>query len=230
MVKKSAWGSYGVRLLWYDGCMAQASRIFLNGSLYHIYNRGVEKRTVFLDDADFRHFLLTLSFYQQLNSAGKLSKSGYALVDRAPELKFNVVAYCLMPNHFHLILKQLAEGGVRRGLSDILNSYTRYFNMKYGRVGPLFQGTFKSVCILTDEQFVHVLRYVLLNPFAGGLVKDFGQYRWSSFREYLDNSGLICNFDEINSRFSTKESFKTFVGNYADYARQLDLIKHDVLE
>lgn len=93
-----------------------------------------------------------------------------------------------MPNHFHLLLKQTKENGISKLVANFQNSYTRYFNLKNERVGPLFQGVFKALRVKTDEQLIHVSRYIHLNPYSSSVIKSFEElkrYPWSSVEEYL---------------------------------------------
>lgn len=141
-----------------------------------------------------------------------------------------ILAFCLMPNHFHLLLKQIKEGGITEFVSKVTNSYTKYFNTKYTRVGPLFQGEFKSVIVEDDEQLLHLSRYIHLNPLVLYLVKNLDQYEWSSYREYVSGKKGICTKEEVLGFFKTPKEYEQFILDQADYAKQLELIKHKVIE
>src|SRR3989338_4038652 len=124
---------------------------FTNGNYYHIYNRGVEKRNIFMGRRDYQQFLLTMDFYHKNPLPAKLSdfKRG---IEKAKKIEnqidlVGIYSYCLMPNHFHILLKQNVDGGITKFLRKFANSYTSYFNTKYDRIGPLFQGTFKAKLI-----------------------------------------------------------------------------------
>lgn len=149
------------------------------------------------------------------------------------EREISILAYCLMPNHFHLVLKQLIDGGITRFVSNITNGYTKYFNTKYQRFGPLTQGTFKAVHIETDEQGIHVVRYVHLNPVTSFLIKlsELPNYPWSSFPEYMGvRRDGICDKELVQSFFRTIDQHKAFVYDQAEYARKLETIKHLTLD
>lgn len=121
-----------------------------------------------------------------------------------------------MPNHFHLLLKQKIKNGIPKFLSNSSNSYTRYFNTKRKRVGPLFQGIFKAVRIETDDQLIHVSRYTHLNPVASLVIKDeeLGNYPWSFFPEYLrPKSEMVCEQKVILDFFSSRLAYRKFVYN-----------------
>src|SRR3990167_5879702 len=143
---------------------------------YHIYNRGSEKRDVFTQQKDYKRFVKTFFYYQFLDPKPSFSKfSTSELNIHKPNLTnklVEIICYCLMPNHFHFLIRQLKDNGISIFMSQLSNSYTKYFNTKYNRVGALFQGTFKAVLVESDEQLLHLSRYIHLNPIVSGLVKD----------------------------------------------------------
>jgi len=215
---------------------------FSPSEVYHIFNRGVEKRNIFRDDRDRRRFRALLAYCfrrdqppsystalrlrRQGNPAKvpmSLSKPGEDLVDR--------IAYSLMPNHFHLQLRENVEGGISKSMQRLCNSYARYFNTRHGRTGPLFSGPFRAVRIPTTELLLHVSRYIHLNPYVVGLTTDPLSSPWSSLGEYLgrERQPLICHTDIIRSIMSTEE-YRRFILNHADYARSLATIEHLALE
>ena len=170
--------------------------VFANGEYYHIFNRGVEKRPTFTTKYEFLRAVDSINFYRFGNLPIRYSK--YLSLDKNKkaeflknlndkELQVEIVAYCLMGNHFHLLLKQLKENGIVKFMAKFTNSYTKYFNTKHERVGPLFQGVFKAVHIESDEQLLHLSRYVHLNPVTNFKIKadELGSYQWSSYPQYL---------------------------------------------
>ncbi len=205
---------------------------FVNGQYYHIYNRGVEKRNIFGTGRDCNHFLKTMSYYQLEGPKPRLSKFfKYQLFK--PDLNkriIDIACYCLMPNHFHFLIKQLKDNGITEFVGKLSNSYTKYFNTRNERVGPLFQGEFKSVLIESDEQLLHVSRYIHLNPLASYLVKNLNLYRWSSYGEYINGTKGLCQKEDILSFFKSRDKYKEFVLDQVDYGRSLESIKHQVLE
>lgn len=146
----------------------------------------------------------------------------------------DIICFCLMPNHFHLLLNQLKDNGISKFMANLQNSFTRYFNTKHERIGHLLQGQFKAVLIEDDNQLLHVSRYIHLNPYSSYVVKDLEsleQYLWSSFPEYLGKvAAEICNKEIILSQFKDKKDYKKFVFDQADYQRRLEEIKHLVIE
>ncbi|MDO8576928.1 MAG: transposase [Candidatus Daviesbacteria bacterium] len=179
---------------------------FASGSFYHIYNRGVEKRKIFMDKWDHLRFLETLDFYRKSPVPMKLSDFRRGVIklkkiENQTEL-VRVHCYCLMPNHFHLLVQQLADGGISEFLRKAADSYTRYFNTKYERVGSLFQGKFKAKLIETDEYLLQVSKYIHRNSFPLPMWED-RMYPYSSYQFYLsDETHLFCNTDFIISYFS----------------------------
>ena len=182
--------------------MATPPRYFEDGSYYHVYNRGNKKQQIFLQDRDYGRFLEKILEY----------KKKYPL---------KILAYCLMPNHFHFLVQQLGENALTKFFGDLSNSHSKYFNIKYETVGPLFQGRFKAKKVEKDEYLVHLSRYIHLNPtdlfsyLSGNLLEVFLNYPWSSLSVYLSrtNDELIST-DIVLSYFSKKDpvsDYKNFV-------------------
>ncbi|MEK7587286.1 MAG: transposase, partial [Patescibacteria group bacterium] len=145
------------------------------------------------------------------------------------QLQVDILAFCLMPNHFHLLLKQTADVGISRFVSKFCDSYSKYFNIKHDRVGPLFQGPFKAVRVESEEQLIHLSRYIHLNPISSFLIKEseLDSYSWSSLPEYLAPLGnTLSNPKFISELFKSPGKYRDFVHNQIDYAQKLDNIKH----
>lgn len=191
---------------------------FFNSGYYHVYNRGVEKRNTFMNSWDYLRFLETMDFYRKTPQPAKLSDFRRGLI----RLKYNgnqkelikIFAYCLMPNHFHLLIQQLMDGGITNFLSNLTNSYTRYFNTKYKRVGSLFQGPFKARLVATDEYLLQLSKYIHRNPYSLSQWQN-RIYPYSSYRHYISpEKNCFCDSDFILSYFSTtnpKLSYRSFV-------------------
>lgn len=206
----------------------------VNGQFYHIFNRGNNKQDIFLQPKDYKRFQKTFYYYQFLGpkpSFSKFSKSDFNFFQPDPNKKLvDVICYCLMPNHFHLLVRQLKENGISIFISQLSNSYTKYFNTKYSRIGSILQGSFKAVLIETDEQLVHVSRYIHLNPVVSGLAKTLESYKWSSYSEYINGNGIICSTNEILNFFTTKKSYKEFIEAQIDYGTSLEILKHQTID
>lgn len=211
------------------------SRIFpfVNVQFYHIYNRGTEKRPIFENRRDQNRFIQTISYYQLEGPKPRFSnsfKNPFLKPDLNKKL-VDIVCFCLMPNHFHFLLKQKKDGGITEFLSKLSNSYTKYFNTKHKRVGPLFQGEFKAVLVESDEQLLHLSRYIHLNPLVSYVVKNLDLYEWSSYKEYTNSkSNGICAKEDILGFFKSPEKYKQFVLDQVDYGKKLEQIKHQLLE
>lgn len=205
--------------------------VFANGQFYHLFNRGVEKRPVFTNSWEFKRALDTISFYQFQNPSLRYSKY-LALNDELKQLflgqlKKNekiveIIAFCLMTNHFHFLARQTKEEGITKFMAKFTNSYTKYFNTKRQRIGPLFQGIFKAVHVESDEQLVHLSRYIHLNPVTAFIVKpeELENYQWSSYPDYLKNlkseeGKAVMDF------FKSPQDYKKFVLDQADYQKKL---------
>ena len=139
--------------------MARAKRVIEIG-YYHVLNRGVEKRCIYLDAADYRNFLALLGEYQ----------SSY---------HYFIHAHCLMPNHYHLLI-ETKEKNLSQILQKINHKYANYFNYKYGRVGHLWQGRFKSWHVTNERYLNTLIKYIEQNPIKAGITNEVGDYQWSS--------------------------------------------------
>jgi|SRR3989344_3486550 len=137
-----------------------------NGEFYHIYNRGVAKQPIFRETTDYKQALLGFSYYRFIQPPMKLSRFKELPLDERENILSKIVkennelirilSFVFMPNHFHFLITQVSENGISKFISNFTNSYTRYFNTKYERVGALVQGVFKAVRIETNEQLLHV--------------------------------------------------------------------------
>lgn len=205
---------------------------FASGYYYHIYNRGVEKRSIFQNNRDYGRLIKTIKYYQLEGPKPRLSKflnSSIFKLDLNSKI-VEIICYCLMPNHFHFLIKQLKDGGITEFISKLSNSYTKYYNTKHSRIGPLLQGEFKAVLVEGEEQFIHLSRYIHLNPIASLLVKDLKNFRWSSYEEYISNSNGICSKEDIMGYFKSPRDYEQFVLDQVSYAQSLERIKHAVID
>ncbi len=215
----------------------------VEGFYYHVLNRGIADTRVFNNNWNYKRFLNYIFYYQNINVPGRYSyfiqlsrvQRKSILDELGKEKKFHadLICFCLMPTHFHLLLKQNTEDGISKFLSQITNSYTRYLNSTLSRKGPIFQGTFKAVKINSEEQLMHLSRYIHLNPYSSGLVKDLKDlvnYPYSSFFEYVNLETNRCQKEIILNKFKSKKSYRDFVFDRADYQKELEFIKHLILD
>lgn len=190
---------------------------FVENEIYHIYNRGVEKRDIFINDRDYLRFIhdlfefndknATFNFNYHINSKTKLRNINRHIeveLRREPrKLLVEIMVFTLMPNHFHLLLRQKTENGIVKFMQKLGTGYTNFFNKKYDRVGSLFQGRFKAIHINKEDHFIHLPFYIHANPLdliyrsSTSIDWEFLEdYRWSSLLDYIG----IKNFPSITSR------------------------------
>lgn len=222
--------------------MPYRKTILANDQVYHIVNRSIGQIPIFKEVKNYQRALEAIDYYRYDKSP--LSFSHFKLLPKESREKFiinlrkhksltEIIAFCLMPNHCHFLLKQLGNRGISNFMRNFQNSYARYFNVRYKRTGGLFQSMFKAVRVETDEQLLHVSRYIHLNPVSAYLIEmeELENYPWSSFGMYMD----LMEFEFVNPKiiqsfFKTKKDYKKFVSNQAEYQRELQTIKHLILE
>lgn len=208
-------------------------------SYYHIFNRGINHQSTFLIKRDYDRALQTLSYYLPVESTIKyslfLKKSQSERTNLLQAIKrtthqVTIIAYCLMPNHFHLLLRQNVDGGISTFLANFQNSYTKYFNAKHKRTGSLYNRQFKAVLVETENQLLHLTRYIHLNPHSSHLVKydEITTYPYSSLHEYLSGIHKLSN-PSIALDINPKR-YAAFILDHADYQQRLESLKHLALE
>ena len=222
--------------------MGYRKTILATEEIYHVYNRGVEKRPLFLTKWDFNRFLELINYYRFVNSPVKYSYfklfSGeerekiFQELENASEKWIDILAFILMPNHIHFLLKQLKDHGISKFMAKITNSFSHFFNVKQERVGHLFQGNFKAKRVESDEQLIHVSRYIHLNPVMAFLIKsdELESYGYSSYPEYVGGKKGFCNTGSVLGYFKSSDDYKRFVKDQADYEKQIENIEHLILE
>lgn len=215
---------------------------FVNENFYHIYNRGTEKREIFLEDGDYVRFIHYLFYFNDPETT--VSNLGRMLeMKEAKPLSFeqtqktdrlvNIHAFCLMPNHYHLLISQNVEEGISKFMHKLGTGYSMFFNAKYEHSGGLFQGTFKAVHIQDDAHMLYIPHYIHLNPLKlmdgeneGGLasvIKFLENYKWSSYRDYVG----IKNFPSVTDRkfildlFGGTERYKKDIRGYISDSKGL---------
>lgn len=203
-----------------------------NGECYHIFNRGVDRRSVFTDVKDYERFILSIILmnYEQdgLMIRWRNFKEAYPKESLDKFLRLNlserkklveIIAYCCNENHYHLILKQLREKGIEKFMQRISTGYTMYFNKKNHRSGSLFQGRFKSTHIDNNELLLHLSVYVNCNSEIHGIEKA-EKYNWCSFPCYMgiqkDNS-LDINKNMVLDQFNDKNAYNDFCFSNINY-------------
>ncbi len=198
--------------------------IFVENEYYHIYNRGVEKRSIFLNDKDRWRFLTLILLFQGNSHADNIGR----LVKHVQHLELNIeefqtallnrnielVCFCLMPNHYHLILKEVKKGGISNFGQRLGNGYTKYFNTKYGRTGHLFGGNFQAVHITKDTYLKYLSSYIHNNPKELNFRQENKyEYTWSSFQDYIKTnrwSEFLCP-SIILDQFKNSRDYQKYV-------------------
>lgn len=204
----------------------------VSGEYYHVLNRGVAKMQIFNNFRDFERFYKCMLYYQIDEEKPKFSlfSSDKFELDASKKI-VDIIAYCLMPNHFHFLLKQVKDRGITEFISKLCNSYAKYFNTKNERIGPLLQGDFKAIHIGDNEQLLHLSRYIHLNPIVGFVTKELETYKWSSYSEYVNlTADNICAKNIILDQFENTESYREFVLDHIDYVKKLEAVKHLLLD
>ncbi|MBI4991206.1 transposase [Candidatus Gottesmanbacteria bacterium] len=220
------------------------SRIYplITDQIYHVFNRSIERIPIFTNNKAAKRAIDTITYYRFERLSVRLSyfllwsdtrqKELLLQLEKENKTLVTIICYCYMPNHFHFLLKQNQQNGISKFLSKFENSFTKYFNTSAKRKGHLFLGQFKAVRIETEEQLLHISRYIHLNPYSSFVVKNLENllsYEWSSLPEYLGKTRGFCIKDHILSRFK-KTSYLKFILDQADYQRRLETIKHLTLE
>ena len=196
--------------------MAQRKQTFATGEFYHLYNRGTDKRIIFANKTDYDHFLNLMYVCNttrsiELRDMGKNFERGETIV--------NIGAYCLMPNHFHILVHEKIDGGISKYMLKLMTSYSMYFNKKYDRTGKLYEGVFKSSHASSDPYLKYLYSYIHLNPAKLidknwrkktrdplKLLKFTYSYPYSSIMEYANSKFTIINHAQFPARyFNLKE-------------------------
>ncbi len=211
----------------------------LEGNIYHVFTKSIAGFEIFRNNLDYERMRRLLRYYKIEKPPLKFS----AFVERKDKDQFllngnsgkeelvGIIAYCCMPTHIHVILKQIKKAGISIFMSNVLNSYTRYFNIKTNRRGPLWESRFKSVVVTTDEQLLHLTRYIHLNPTTANLVNEPHDWDFSSYKEFLGgiqeeericNNSMSLNIDPMD--------YKEFVSSRINIQRELARIKELCLD
>lgn len=221
---------------------------FVNEGIYHLYNRGVDKRDIFMDKVDYYRFIHDLFEFNDIKDAPSSNmrfhsrkpsdfRNGSRCLEvlspniskeerRSRELLVEIMAWCLMPNHFHLFVRQLKENGISHFLRKIGVGYTIYFNQKYERSGALFQGTFQAIHVNDEAYFAHLPFYIHCNPldliepgWRYGKIKNYKKaieflerYKYSGHLDYIGKK----NFASVSQR----EWLLGVLGGSSEYKKQ----------
>jgi len=202
-----------------------------NKEYYHIYNRGVDKREIFSDGFDYVRFLRSIEEFNRPDSIGSIYEQSFHKKDslgHSVSKLVKIVAYCLNPNHYHLILQQKQDDGIEKFMHKVGMGYSKYFNHKYRRSGALFQGVFQSINIDSNEYLLYLSAYVNKNKFIHGYKDNFN---FSSLDEYLDKSRYkFCSKDVILKQFKNKNEYKKYLDANAKHLKEKKNLQKYFLE
>ena len=222
--------------------MPYRKTVFGNGEVYHIFSRGHADQQVFRDNKDYQRMVESLVFYLYANPplryshfkrlSGKRKQKVFEEFDNQ-DTNMDVIAYCFLPTHYHLLVRQDKDTGVQNTIRKFQNSYAKYFNTKYNSKGLVFQSPFKAAHLENEYQIVQVSRYIHLKPSTTFTTarEKLDTYEWSSLSEYLkpDESSMLSPDVVLNS-FANPNEYKNFVLNDEDYQRELNKIKSVILD
>lgn len=201
------------------------------GDILHVYNKSIAGYGIFKDLNNSQRFLDVLDY----NNTFKPHRSFSNFLDTNPNYKCSgllyhknsslvkFISYCIMPDHYHLILKVLSDNVLSKYISDVQNSFTKHFNFKFDRKGPLWQSCYQFVKIKTNEQLIHVVRYVHLNPTTAYLVEHPEDWQFSSYNFFITKLKCLNYANEVS--IQDPFYFKKFTEDQINYQRKLKLIK-----
>jgi len=222
--------------------MPSREDVFYNGGIYHIYDKTIDDIDIFSSRKIAYEFINVVNYYRsskvnyrysmfkKLDNKSKETKLKKIKLQKY--FKVDILSYCLMPNHYHFLIKQLKENGIKTFMANILNSITRFFNILNNRKGPVFLTQFKSNEIRHEEQLIYVSRYIHTNPYAGSIVDEIGEifnYPFSSITAYMENhsndnkinTDLVLNYFKGN-----KQRYKNFISKNADDQKAREWLKY----
>ena len=170
--------------------------MYLPGHYYHLYNRGANRAPIFREEDNWLFVLRRVKEY-------------------CHTLSLTPIAYCLMPNHYHFLIRQDGEAGAGLLPQRAFNSYTKAFNKRYERSGTLFEGNYKALEITEEAHLLHLCRYIHANPVKDGLVADPAEWSYSNYLEWIgERAGTLVDREFVRAHFPTRELYRAFVADY----------------
>ncbi|MBI2096995.1 MAG: transposase [Candidatus Sungbacteria bacterium] len=209
---------------------------------YHVFGRGVNKRTIFMDPQDYARFLQSMEEFNTIEPIGSIFENSFRkhesqLGSGASKLRFEkrdklveFVCYCLNPNHYHFLLKQVADRGIEKFMHRLCSGFSKYFNNKYQRSGALFQGPFKAVHVDANEYLLHVSAYVNLNNLVHRLGGGASKSSWEEYLKGKRGKGGFCEKEVILSQFQTIAEYKDFAEDALTAMLERNDMEHLLLE
>ena len=219
----------------------QRKVVFANGEIYHIFNQSIANEEIFAGKRNLVKILHLIDYYRFKQ---KISFSRLKLLTRNARFEYlsevrkqkpliEMYAYAYMPNHFHILLKQIQDNGIVTFASNIQNSFAKYFNIRHNRGGSLFKRPFKAKWIDSGETLTHVSRYIHLNPVTSYIVEyhELETYPWTSYPFYVGTKkDNLVDTKLILDIFGSRKNYTDFVSNQVDYQRKLHLIKKHFMD
>ena len=212
---------------------------------YHLYNRGVRKQTIFHDRHDWSRFLFLILFLQSPKVFLNITRPTKEFVRHS---MFNInpddingiiskryvelTTFTLMPNHFHLVAKEVEEGGISTYMQRVLNGYTKYYNAKYHKSGHLFQSSYRSIHIKDNTQLLHTSAYIHRNPRELKKWKDMeAEYEWSSYQDFIKENrwGDLLAQDIILEQFKNRYEYAKFVNTSLTKLTEEELSSYEIV-
>jgi len=222
--------------------MPRRYQILANQEVYHIFNRSIGKEQIFVHKRDLNRVLELVDYYRypqklrysQFKLLSKDAKHDYLTRIQKQQPLIEIYCFAFMPNHYHLLLKQIKEKGIVRFIANLQNSFAKYFNLIKRRDGGVFQSPFKAKRVETDEELLHISRYIHLNPVTSFLVSydQLFSYPNTSYPTYRGDKRYheIVDTIEILSQFKKNRNYLSFVADQADYQKTLGVIKHLIID
>ena len=198
------------------------TRQFSSDAHYHIYNRAVDKQTIFKEDADYQYF--SDIFTRHVGSEPSTDKYGRNYKWLGDQIE--ILAFCWMPNHYHIfVLQKENNRAIAELMQSVGTSYTMYFNKKYSRKGSLFETNYKASMINNESYFAHISRYIHLNP------RDYKTWPYSSLQDYTGKpKHAWVKPDYIKKDFIQSQKYMNFLEDYEDTKQNLDILKHELAD
>jgi len=210
------------------------NRIFYSGDIYHICNKSISNYHIFRNNTLADHFKTTLVYYNTSADKIPLSKALKKeftiphIMNRGEDSIVFVLGFCIMPDHYHLLIKVNKEYSVSQYINNVQNSYSHYYNKINKRRGPLWQNRFRAICIEDNSTLLHVLRYIHLNPTTAKLVDLPEKWSYSSYKDYMSDTGILKLNKEIS--INSIEYLRKFTEDQIDYQQTIKGIRRKLLE
>lgn len=221
--------------------MPRRKQVLVTNEIYHVFNRSVGHEEILVPVRELTRALDLIDYYRfpqkirysQFKVLPRQVKEAYLLNLKKESPLVRIYSFSLMPNHYHLLIKQRQNRGISKFISNFQNSFAKYFNIKNNRHGALFVNPFKAKRVETDEEFSHISRYIHLNPVSSFLIEieELPTYPWTSLSWYKDeNKNRFVDTNMLMEMFGSVEKYLKFVADQTDYQRRLEIVKGLVIE